>query len=165
MPRSTRCLWMCFFDTVLIMHRPTNGKPGFFSSLVFRPRDAADINVRKIQKKTSITCMKKGKRKKPDFPLVCTCGSNTTLKFQIEILEIERVIAEMPFFFSFFSCRSIHLTYLWNRVWYYLSIGDELGIETCIDLLLVFSSLSPPNLTLIGNDDFDTNLVWKSWCF
>ena len=118
----------------------------------------------KYKKKTSITCMKKGKRKKPDFPLVCTCGSNTTLKFQIEILEIERVIAEMPFFFSFFSCRSIHLTYLWNRVWYYLSIGDELGIETCIDLLLVFSALSPPNLTLIGNDDFDTNLVWKSWC-
>ena len=44
-------------------------------------------------------------------------------------------------------------------------MGGELGNETCIDVLLVGSASSPPNLTSIGNDDFYTNLVWKSWCF
>ena len=47
--------------------------------------------------KTPITCVKKEKEKKPSFPFVRACGSNTTLKFQIEILKIERGIAEMPF--------------------------------------------------------------------
>ena len=40
-----------------------------------------------------------------------------------------------------------------------------MGNETYIDVLRVSSALSPPNFTLIGNDDFYANLVWKSWCF
>ena len=44
-------------------------------------------------------------------------------------------------------------------------MGGELGNETYIDLLLVLSALSPPNLILIENDSFHTNLVSKSWCF
>ena len=44
-------------------------------------------------------------------------------------------------------------------------MDDELGDETYIDVLLVSSALSPPKFTLIGNDDFLTNLVWISWCF
>ena len=39
-------------------------------------------------------------------------------------------------------------------------MGGELGSETYIDVLLVSSALSPPNFTLIGNDDFLSNLVW-----
>ena len=30
------------------------------------------------------------------FPIVCTCGSNTRLKFQIETRKIERGIAGIP---------------------------------------------------------------------
>ena len=41
-------------------------------------------------------------------------------------------------------------------------MGGELGNETYFDVL-ESSALSPPNFTLIGNDDFYTNLVWKSW--
>ena len=45
-------------------------------------------------------------------------------------------------------------------------MGGELGNETYIDILLESSALlSPPNFTLIGNDDYYTNLAWKSWCF
>ena len=39
-------------------------------------------------------------------------------------------------------------------------MDHELGDETYIDVLLVCSALSPPKFTLIGNDDFITNLVW-----
>ena len=41
--------------------------------------------------------MKKRTKETPGFPFVCTCGLDT-LNFQIEILKIERGIAEMPFF-------------------------------------------------------------------
>ena len=44
------------------------------------------------------------------------------------------------------------------------SASGELRNKTCIDRL-VSSASSPPNLTLIGNDDFYMNLVWISWCF
>ena len=44
-------------------------------------------------------------------------------------------------------------------------MGGELGNETCIDLLLVSSALSPPNFISIENDNFYRNLVTKSWCF
>ena len=43
-------------------------------------------------------------------------------------------------------------------------MGGELGNETYIDVLESWA-LSPPNFIFIGNDDFYTNLVWKSWCF
>ena len=33
-----------------------------------------------------------------DLRFVCTCDSNATLNFQIEILKIERGVADMPFF-------------------------------------------------------------------
>ena len=42
-------------------------------------------------------------------------------------------------------------------------MGGELGNETYIDVLK--SSALSPNFSLIGNDYFYTNLVWKSWCF
>ena len=38
-------------------------------------------------------------------------------------------------------------------------MGGELDNENYIDVLLVSSALSPPNFTLIGNDDFTTNLA------
>ena len=76
-------------DTMLITDQPKNGKPGFF----FYPGDMADITIRK-NTKAPVTFVKKNKRA---FPIVCTCGSNTSLKFQIKILKIERGIAEMPF--------------------------------------------------------------------
>ena len=44
-------------------------------------------------------------------------------------------------------------------------MGGELGNETYIDLLLVYSALSPPIFILIENDNLYTNLVSKSWCF
>ena len=44
--------------------------------------------------------------------------------------------------------------------WKYILMDGELGGETYIDVLLVSSALSPPNFTLIGNDDFLSNLVW-----
>ena len=40
-------------------------------------------------------------------------------------------------------------------------MGRELGNETYIDVLLESSALFPPNSTLVGNDDFYTNLVRK----
>ena len=44
-------------------------------------------------------------------------------------------------------------------------LGGELGKETYIDLLLVSSTLSPPNFILIESDNFYTNLASKSWRF
>ena len=44
-------------------------------------------------------------------------------------------------------------------------MNDELGDETYIAVLLVSSALSPPQLTLIGNDEFLKYLRWISWCF
>ena len=66
--------------------------------------------------KTLITCVKKRKRKKSGFPFVCTCGSNTTLKVQIETLQIERGIAEMPFFQFFVVITWLILRSIWHRV-------------------------------------------------
>ena len=40
-------------------------------------------------------------------------------------------------------------------------MGGESGNETYIDVLPESATLSPPIFTLIGNDDFYTNLVWK----
>ena len=37
--------------------------------------------------------------------------------------------------------------------------------EEMRSFFLVYSALSPLNFTLIGNDDFCTNLVWNNWCF
>ena len=49
--------------------------------------------------------------------------------------------------------------------WKYILMDGELGGETYIDVLLVSSALSPPISTLIGIDDFYTNLVWKKLVF
>ena len=95
---------------------------------------------------------------------MCTCGSNTTLKFQIEILKSEQGIAEMPSFHFFVEITS-HIYSYKIEFRSDLLMGGELGNEPCIDGLLVSSALSPPNFTLIGNEDFYTNLVWKTWCF
>ena len=43
-------------------------------------------------------------------------------------------------------------------------MDEELGNETYIDVV-VSSALSPPIFTLIGNDDFFTNLMRIIWCF
>ena len=63
-----------------------------------------------------------------------------------------------------FSVRTTQLIYgieFWSR----LLMGGELGNETYIDVLLESSVFFQPNFTLIGNDDFFTTFVWKSWCF
>ena len=52
----------------------------------------------KDPKKSKAPISRVKKKKKNGFPFVCPCGSNTTLKFEIEILKIERGIAKMPFF-------------------------------------------------------------------
>ena len=44
-------------------------------------------------------------------------------------------------------------------------MGVELGDETYIHVRVVSSALSPPISTLIGIDDFYTNLVWKKLVF
>ena len=49
--------------------------------------------------------------------------------------------------------------------WEYLLMGAELGNETFVDGSLESSALFPPNFAVIGNADFYTNLVWKSWGF
>ena len=43
------------------------------------------------------------------FTSECTCGSNTSLKFQIKIVENERGIAEMPFSPFFVENTSIYI--------------------------------------------------------
>ena len=40
-------------------------------------------------------------------------------------------------------------------------MGGELGDETYVDVLLEFSALFPLKFTLIGNDDFYTNVFEK----
>ena len=82
MPRSIQCVWKCFFGTMLIMPKPANGKPGFFSFFV---REIWPILMSEKYKNAHNL---REKRIKPGFPFVCTCGSNTTLKFQIETLKI-----------------------------------------------------------------------------
>ena len=52
-----------------------------------------------------------------------------------------------------------------NRVLRYLLVGGELGTETNIGLLVGSSAMSPQFFAFIGNDDFITNCVLKSWCF
>ena len=44
-------------------------------------------------------------------------------------------------------------------------MGGELGNQTYIDLILVSSALFSPNFTLIENDNFYTNLVFKKLVF
>ena len=87
MPRSILHVGMCFFDTVLIMHKPTN-ELAFFVCF-FGSRDMTDTTIRK-NTKAAIICLKKEKEKMASFPFVCICGSNTRLKFQIETRKIER---------------------------------------------------------------------------
>ena len=82
-------------------------KAGF--CFFFGPRDKDVTKTRKMQKKAH-NLRKKG-RKKPSFTIVCTCGSNTTLKFQIEILIWAGHRRNASFSIL---CRN-HLTYIWNR--------------------------------------------------
>ena len=56
MPRSILRIRMYFFDTMLDMHQPANGKPVFCSFLC--PRDITHVTIRKNTKAT-ITCVKK----------------------------------------------------------------------------------------------------------
>ena len=51
--------------------------------------------------------------------------------------------------------------------WEVGELEKEVGNETYFEVyvLLESSALSQPIFTLIGNDDFYTNLVWKSLCF
>ena len=90
--------------------------------------------------------------------------SKYEVKFQMENHKKKLSGASQKCHFSL--SLSYHLTCnIGIEFWQYLLIGGELGSETYIDALLVSSALSPPIFTLIGNDDFYTNLVWKSWCF
>lgn len=92
---------------MLIMHRPTNGKPAhglpafFFHFFSFEWYDWWNY-IRK-HTKVVITFVKK-KKQRQAFPFACTfihtCSSNTTLQFQIELLKIERGIAETPLMFD-----------------------------------------------------------------
>ena len=60
-----------------------------------------DTTIRK-NTKAAIACLKK---KEAGIEIICTCGSNTRLKIQIETRKIERGIAVMPhLFFSLCSC-------------------------------------------------------------
>ena len=80
---------------MLIMHKPTNGKPGFFILFFVGPRDMANIrSARNLSED----------KKENDVPFVCTCGSNT-LKFQVDILNIERASQKCQFPI-FLSCGS-----------------------------------------------------------
>ena len=142
MPRSILHVGMCFFDTVLIMHKPTN-ELAFFVCF-FGSRDMTDTTIRK-NTKAAIICLKKEKEKMASFPFVCICGSNTRLKFQIETRKIERGIAVITLILI--KCIGIVLRS-------HPLMGDELGSAVDIDYLLVSSGLSTPIFTLIGNDDF-----------
>ena len=52
-----------------------------------------------------------------------------------------------------------HLTYIWKSNFDGIFLlGGELS-------MFLSPALSPPNFTLIGNDEFYMNLVLKSWCF
>ena len=84
----------------------------------------------------------------------------TTLNFRSTFSEVERGIAEMPVF-QFFVVNQ--LTYMKSSVGN-ISRWVALGNETCLDVLLVSSTLST-QFTFIGNDDFCTNLVWKVGVF
>ena len=78
---------------MLIMHQPTKLKAGLFNFFFFFPRDMTEITIRKNE--ATIACLEK--KTMAGFQFVCTCGPNTRLNFQIEILKIERGIADMPF--------------------------------------------------------------------
>ena len=76
------------------------------------------------------------KKNRPGFPFVCTCGPNTTLKFQIDFSEIGRGFAELPFFCSLsLDMYGIHFG---NNLSSYL-MGGEFGNETCIDIFSVYT--------------------------
>ena len=76
------------------MHQPINGKPAPVL-FIFCSREMTDKRIRKNTKAT-ITCLKKRRSSGAGFPFVCTFGSNTRLKFQIETRKIKRGIAVMP---------------------------------------------------------------------
>ena len=151
-----QCVLMWFFDTMLIMHKPTNGKPDF-SCFLFGLRDMAAIRIRKMGKRLYLA-WKKGKEKWSAFRL-CARTVQSTVRFQIEIVKIERGIGGMAF-----SQLVVVITWLIYgiEVWECFLMSRELGKENCIDLILVSSALFPLNFVLIGNDDFYTNWVWKS---
>ena len=72
------------------------------------------------------------------MPIICTCGSNTRLKFQIETRKIERGIAVIPHVLITTCLMYIRCTRI--VFWLYLLMGDELGSATDdIDRLLVSS--------------------------
>ena len=67
------------------------------------PRDETDPTIRK-NTNTTETCpgKKKEKKSETDFQFLCTWGSNTRLKFQIDTRKIERGIAVTPLVFVTF---------------------------------------------------------------
>ena len=59
----------------------------------------------------------------------CACGSNKSLKFQIEIRKIERGMAVLLLSHCLFNAQ--------EPFFVYLLVGDELGSATDADILLV----------------------------
>ena len=49
--------------------------------------------------------------------------------------------------------------------WPYLVMGNEPGNEPQVDPLLVAPAMSPPNLALVGNDDFVTEFSFAKLVF
>ena len=90
-------------------------------SLLFFVRDMTDSTIRNNTRAT-ITCLKKKRKKGAGFPFVCTCGSSTRLKFQIEARKIEWGIAVMPLVLIT-TCHNAQRSFFWS----YLLMGDELG--------------------------------------
>ena len=109
------------------------------------------------KEKVTLSSVKKHKTKSDGSEYICTSVSNAW-NFQSEKCKMERVSSQINRFFR------NYLIYIWNTV-LVISLDDELGDQTYVDVLIVSSELSPPKFTLIGNDDFLKNLAWISWCF
>ena len=82
-------VWMRFFDTVLSMHQPTNGKQAlsFFSEREMRPIQGSE----KIRSRPKLVWKKRGLA----FRLFAyICRGHTRFIFQVESRKFERGIAE-----------------------------------------------------------------------
>ena len=116
-----------------------------------------DPKSKKIQKRSKPAKKKETKRAGGQY--LCTCGSNTRVKYQSKMIKIGRGITVMPLL-SLLLDLSIESSF-GNISWWVANWAMKLMPV----FLLCLSHCPRQFFTLIVNTDIYTNSVWKSWNF
>ena len=154
MPRSIIRILTWFFDTVFLV--PNN----LWDAIPFFAYLAKDIGP--IQKSVKNLKRKKPRKRNVSENIFARVFQiHTWWKFQFEKCKIERGIADKPFFSYLLD---LYMEY--QVVFLVISLdGWRVGQWNLYRWSPCVFSIVSTKFTLIGNDYFFTNLVWRSWCF